>query len=70
MEDAGTPFSTEQVAQIQPLFDQQNDARAQLIKESQGQPPDKAKMDQLQRETLGKVLRLLTAPQRAALLAK
>jgi len=70
MDDAGVPFSSEQVAQIQPLFDQQNDARAQLIKESQGQPPDKAKMDQLQRETLAKVLRLLTAPQRAALLAK
>ena len=70
MEDAGAPFSPEQTAQIQPLFDQQNEARVQLIKESQGQPPDKAKLDQLQRETLAKVLRLLTAPQRAALLAK
>jgi hypothetical protein len=70
MEDAGAPFSTEQTAQIQPLFDEQNEARVQLIKESQGQPPDKAKLDQLQRETLAKVLRLLTAPQRAALLAK
>jgi hypothetical protein len=70
MEDAGAPFSPEQTAQIQPLFDQQNEARVQLIKESQGQPPDKAKLDQLQRETLAKVLRLLSAPQRAALLAK
>lgn len=70
MEDAGTPFSPEQLAQIQPLFDAQNKARLQLVKESQGQPPDKAKLDQLQRETLAKVVKLLTAPQRTALLAK
>jgi len=70
MDDAGAPFSPEQVAQIQPLFDQQNEAKLQLTKESQGQPPDKAKMDQIQRDTLSKVLKLLTAPQRAALVAK
>lgn len=69
MEDAGAPFSAEQIAQVQPLFDQQNEARSQLLRESPGQPPDKAKMDQIQRETLAKVLKLLTAPQRAALLA-
>jgi len=70
LEDAGAPFSVEQSAQIQPLFDEQNQARIQLIKESQGQPPDKAKLDQLQRDTLAKVLKLLTAPQRTALLGK
>jgi hypothetical protein len=70
LEDAGAPFSDDQSAQIQPLFDEQNQARIQLIKESQGQPPDKAKLDQLQRETLAKVLKLLTAPQRAALLTR
>jgi hypothetical protein len=70
MEDAGAPFSPEQIAQIQPLFDQQNEARLQLVKESQGQPADKAKLDQLQRDTLAKVLKLLTAQQRAALVAK
>ena len=70
LEDAGAPFSGDQSAQIQPLFDEQNQARIQLIKESQGQPPDKAKLDQLQRETLAKVLKLLTAPQRAALLTR
>jgi len=70
MEDAGAPFSAEQVAQIQPLFDQQNEARIELVREAQGQTPDKAKLDQLQRDTLAKVLRLLTQPQRAALLAK
>ena len=70
LEDAGAPFSSEQIAEIQPLFDQQEQARLQLIKESQGQPVDKAKTDQLQRDTLGKVLKVLTAPQRTALLAK
>jgi len=70
LEDEGAPFSDDQSAQIQPLFDEQNQARIQLIKESQGQPPDKAKLDQLQRETLAKVLKLLTAPQRAALLTR
>ena len=70
LEDAGAPFSPEQVAQIQPLFDQQEQVRLQLIKESQGQPVDKAKTDQLQRDTLSKVLKVLTAPHRTALLAK
>jgi len=68
MDDAGSPFSAEQVAQIQPLFDQQNQAKAQLMKDSQG-APDKAKLDQIQRETLAKVLRLLTPAQRSALVA-
>jgi hypothetical protein len=62
LEDAGAPFSPEQLAQIQPFFDEQNRARIQLIKESAGQPPDKAKLDQLQRDTLSKVLKVLTAP--------
>ena len=70
LEDAGAAFSPEQLAQIQPLFDQQEQSRLQLIKEAAGQPLDKAKTDQLQRETLAKVLRLLTAPQRTAILAK
>ena len=59
----------EQIAQIQPLFDQQNQAKLQLLKETQG-TPDKSKLDQLQRETLSKVLRLLNPAQRTALLAK
>jgi hypothetical protein len=69
MEDAGAAFSPEQIAQIQPLFDEQNEARARLVRENPGQPPDKAKLDQLQRDTLSRVLKLLTAPQRLALLA-
>ena len=70
LEDAGAPFSPDQLAQIQPMFDEQNRARVQLIKESPGQPPDKAKLDQLQRDTLAKVLKVLTPAQRTALLAK
>jgi len=70
MDDAGVPFSPEQLSQIQPLFDAQNEAKLQLAKDAQGQPPDPSKLDQLQRDTLSKVLRLLTPPQRAALLAK
>jgi hypothetical protein len=70
MDDAGVPFSTEQVSQIQPLFDQQNQAKVQIAKDAQGQPPDQAKLDQLQRDTLAKVFRLLTPAQRAALVAK
>ena len=70
LQDAGAPFTAEQIAQIQPLFDEQNRARLQLLKDSQGQPPDKTKIDQLQRDTLGKVLKLLNPAQRAALLAK
>jgi hypothetical protein len=37
------------------------------LKDAQG-TPDKAKLDQLQRDTLSKVLKLLTPAQRAALL--
>jgi hypothetical protein len=69
MDDANVSFTAEQVAQIQPLFDEQEKVRIQLIKENQGQPLDKAKQDQLQRETLAKVLKLLTPAQRTALLA-
>jgi len=70
LEDASVPFSAEQAAQIQPLFDEQNQARLQLVKQSQGQPPDQGKIDQLQRETLAKVIKRLTAAQRAALVGK
>ncbi len=53
-----------------PLRDEQNQTRAQLLKDSPGQPPDKSKLDQLQRDTLAKVLRLLNPAQRSALLAQ
>ena len=65
LENAGVPFSAEQIGQIQPLFDEQNQAKLQLLKES----PDKVKIDQLQREMLSKVIQLLTPTQRSALVA-
>jgi hypothetical protein len=48
LEDAGAPFSPEQISEIQPLFNGKTDRQ----------------------QTLAKVLKLLTPPQRAALLAK
>jgi hypothetical protein len=63
MEDAGTPFTVDQATQIQALFREQSALRAQI------QPPDAAKVTQLERDTLLKVLRLLTPPQRTALSA-
>jgi hypothetical protein len=69
MEEAGAPFTPEQVAQIQPLFDEKEKAKAQLMKDSAGQPVEKAKLDQLDRETLTKVLKLLSGPQRTTLLS-
>ena len=68
MEDASVPFTAEQTTQIEPLFEEKEKLRLQLTKEAAGQPVDKAKLDQLDRDTLAKVLRLLSPPQRTALL--
>jgi hypothetical protein len=68
MEDAGTPFSAEQVPKVQALFEEQKTARAALAKESQG-TPDPARLRQLERDTLTKVVGLLAPAQRTALLA-
>ncbi len=69
MDDAGASFTPEQVAQIQPLYDEKERAKIQLAKDAAGQPVEKAKLDQLDRETNLKVLKLLSPPQRTALLA-
>jgi hypothetical protein len=68
MEDAGTPFNDEQLPKVQALFEDQKAARAALAKESQG-TPDPAKLKQLERDTLTKVVGLLVPAQRTALLA-
>jgi hypothetical protein len=68
MEDAGTPFNDEQLPKVQALFEDQKAARAALAKESQG-TPDQAKLKQLERDTLTKVVGLLVPAQRTALLA-
>ena len=68
MEDAGAPFSEEQVPKVKTLFEDQKTTRAALAKESQG-TPDPAKLTQLERDTLTKVVGLLVPAQRTALLA-
>jgi hypothetical protein len=68
MEDAGAPFTAEQVPKVQALFGDQKTARATLAKESQG-TPDPAALKQLERDTLTKVVGLLVPAQRTALLA-
>ena len=67
MEDAGTPFTTEQLTRVQALFEDQKAARAMLAKESQG-TPDSAALKQLERDTLSKVVGILVPAQRTALL--
>jgi hypothetical protein len=68
MEDAGAPFTPEQVPKVQALFEDQKAARATLARESQG-TPDPAALKQLERDTLTKVVGLLVPAQRTALLA-
>ena len=68
MEDAGAPFNAEQLPKVQALFEDQKTARAEMAKESQG-TPDPAKLKQLERDTLTKVVGLLVPAQRTALLA-
>ena len=67
MEDAGSPFTEEQLPKVQALFEDQKNARADLAKESQG-TPDPAKLKQLERDTLTKVVGLLIPAQRTACL--
>jgi hypothetical protein len=68
MEDAGVPFTDEQLPQVQAMFDEQKKSREALAKETQG-TPDPTKLKQLETETLTKVVRLLVPAQRTALLA-
>jgi hypothetical protein len=67
MEEAGAPLTPEQEPQIQGLYTEDAQQHAQLVRESQGQP-DPAKVADLERATMTKVARLLTAAQRKALL--
>ena len=66
LQDAGTPFTADQLNQIQPIFDEQDQARLELQRASTG-PVDPAKAAQLEQSTLLRVLRLMTPEQRAAL---
>ncbi len=68
MEDANAPFSDEQIPKVQAVFESQKEARAEIARESQG-TPDPARIKQLERDSLTKVVALLTPAQRTALLA-
>jgi Spy/CpxP family protein refolding chaperone len=68
MENAQTPFTDEQEKQIQAIyvdFNQQVDKVTLNNKSTSG----RAELDKLENEALGKVVRLLTLPQRRALAA-
>jgi hypothetical protein len=66
MEEAGAPLTAEQMPQIQALYDEQNQARMQLLRQSQGSP-DASMLRQIELQTMTKVVRLLNAVQRKAL---
>lgn len=67
MEEAGAALTAEQEPQIQALYSDDAQQRAQLLRESQGHP-DPARLADLQKATMAKVARLLTPAQRKALL--
>jgi hypothetical protein len=67
MEEAGAPLTAEQEPQIQGFYSDDAQQRAQLNRESQGKP-DPAKLAEIDRATMGKVVKVLTAAQRKALL--
>ncbi|HLH29940.1 MAG TPA: Spy/CpxP family protein refolding chaperone, partial [Terriglobia bacterium] len=68
MEEAGAPLTPEQEPQIQGFYNDDAQQRAQLMRESQGKP-DPAKLADVDKATMGKVVKVLTAAQRQALLA-
>jgi hypothetical protein len=67
MEEAGAPFTPEEEQQIQAVYAEDARLRAQLMRDSQGQP-DPVKLDELEKGTMAKVARLLNPAQRKALL--
>jgi hypothetical protein len=67
MQEAGAPLTAEQEPQIQGFYNDDAQQRTQLQRESQGKP-DPAKIADLEKATMGKVVKVLTAAQRKALL--
>src|SRR5881397_2428756 len=67
MEEAGAPLTPEQEPQIQGLYNDDAQQRAQFFREAQGRP-DPVKLADLEKATMAKVARLLTPVQRKALL--
>ena len=67
MEEAGAPLTAAQEPQIRTLYVEDVQQRAQLQREGQG-TADPAKLAEVEKTTLGKVVKLLTPEQRKALL--
>jgi len=67
MEEAGAPLTAAQEPQIRALYLEDAQQRRQLQREGQG-TADAAKVAELEKTTLSKVVRLLTPDQRKALL--
>ena len=67
MEDAGSPFTEEQLPKVKTIFEDQKTARAAYVQQSQG-APDPATIKQLERDALTKIAGLLVPAQRTALL--
>jgi len=67
MQEAGAPLSETQEPQIRSLYLEDTQQRAQLRREGQG-TADPVKVADLEKTTLGKVVKLLTPDQRKALL--
>ena len=67
MEEAGAPLSGEQEPQIQGFYNDDAQQRIQLFRDSQDHP-DPAKLAELQKATMAKIVRVLTPAQRKALL--
>ena len=67
MEEAGAPLTAEQEPQIQGFYAEDAQQRVQLQREAQGRP-DPAKIADLEKATMAKVAKVLTAAQRKALL--
>jgi hypothetical protein len=67
MEEAGAPLTADQETQIKGFYTEDAQQRVQLQREAQGRP-DPAKVAEIDRATMGKVVKVLTAAQRKALL--
>jgi len=67
MEEAGAPLNATQEPQIRSLYVEDSQQRTQLQREGRG-AVDPAKVAEIEKATLAKVVRLLTSEQRKALL--
>jgi hypothetical protein len=67
MDEAGAPLTEAQEPQIRNLYVEDTQQRQQLRRDGQG-TPDPAKIAELEKTTMSKVVRLLTPEQRKALL--